>query len=68
MLTINDIQALIELLNRTPMTKPEQLFAGRLIETLMALTEKPADSHEEHHDIPHDDLGGKGDGRGNEPE
>jgi hypothetical protein len=44
MLTEYDVQALIELLQRTPMTKPEQLFAGRLVETLMAMVEKPADS------------------------
>jgi hypothetical protein len=68
MLTEYDIQALIELLQRTHMTKPEQLFAGRLIDTLMTLIEKPADSPEEHHDIPHDDSGGKRDGPDHEPE
>jgi len=39
MLTPHDIQALVELLQRTPMTKAEQLFAGRLVETLMTLVE-----------------------------
>jgi hypothetical protein len=41
MLTPYDIDALIELLQRTPMTKAEQLFAGRLVETLMAMIDAP---------------------------
>ena len=41
MLTAYDVQALIDLLQRTPMTKPEQLFAGRLVETLMTMTDAP---------------------------
>ena len=36
-----DVQALVELLQRTPMTKAEQLFAGRLIETLMTMIDVP---------------------------
>jgi hypothetical protein len=47
MLTIYDLQALIDLLQRTPMSKAEQLFAGRLVETLTSLIEKPDDSPEE---------------------
>jgi len=43
MLTEHDIQALIELLRRTPMTKPEQLFAGRLINVLANLAREGND-------------------------
>jgi len=41
MLTQHDIQALIELLQRTPMTKPEQLFASGLIDKLTKMLDVP---------------------------
>jgi len=46
MFTQYDVQALIQLLQRTPMTPAEQLFASRLVETLMTIAEKP-DSNQE---------------------
>jgi len=40
MITQHDIEALVDLLNRTPLTKAEQLWAALLIEKLLALLPK----------------------------
>lgn len=46
MITALDVQALIELLQRTPMSKAERLFAGRFINDLVSTVKETPDEGE----------------------
>jgi len=41
MITQNEINALIEILNRTPLTMAERIFVQAFLEKLMAACDKP---------------------------